>query len=219
MYAYRYIPLLLLLSLAILAEDSRNKTQLAVDPRDIGNTTEHAGKIDKRTKTKIDCILFDGCYESFLFPVTSFPEQQFCTSVLSVDMTQKEKLYCICQGPDDGSKMIACDGCNEWFHCRCIRFKESMEAETFFCRECRKKKPKMEKPQKANQPAAKKAKKPKKEEQEEEKEEEKGDVKYFQELKATCREILLAEGMTELIPHLDCLEMSEDFAWPNLANY
>lgn len=28
--------------------------------------------------------------------------------------------YCWCQGVDDGSPMICCDGCSEWFHIRCV---------------------------------------------------------------------------------------------------
>ena len=28
--------------------------------------------------------------------------------------------YCWCRGLDDGSPMICCDGCSEWFHIRCV---------------------------------------------------------------------------------------------------
>lgn len=27
----------------------------------------------------------------------------------------KEEEYCICRGPDDGSLMIECNYCNEWY--------------------------------------------------------------------------------------------------------
>ena len=31
------------------------------------------------------------------------------------------QVYCYCQYPDDGSKMVACDGeCGNWFHVKCI---------------------------------------------------------------------------------------------------
>ena len=31
-----------------------------------------------------------------------------------------EELYCICRKPDDGTPMVCCDGCDEWYHVRCI---------------------------------------------------------------------------------------------------
>lgn len=30
------------------------------------------------------------------------------------------KLYCVCRKPDDGTPMFQCDGCEEWFHQRCV---------------------------------------------------------------------------------------------------
>ena len=30
------------------------------------------------------------------------------------------KLYCVCRRPDDGTPMFQCDGCQEWFHQRCV---------------------------------------------------------------------------------------------------
>ena len=32
--------------------------------------------------------------------------------------------FCICRGPDDGTFMVGCSGCGEWFHQRCMRFKQ-----------------------------------------------------------------------------------------------
>ena len=29
-------------------------------------------------------------------------------------------LYCWCRGLDDGSPMVQCDGCDEWFHVACV---------------------------------------------------------------------------------------------------
>ena len=37
---------------------------------------------------------------------------------------RKEDIYCICRGSDDGSLLIQCDGCEEWFHCSCIAVTE-----------------------------------------------------------------------------------------------
>ena len=32
--------------------------------------------------------------------------------------------YCICQGEDDGTLMIGCDYCEEWYHPRCLNFSD-----------------------------------------------------------------------------------------------
>ncbi|KAH3824093.1 hypothetical protein DPMN_125921 [Dreissena polymorpha] len=33
---------------------------------------------------------------------------------------QDKPLYCMCRGVDDGSFMVACDVCEEWFHGKCV---------------------------------------------------------------------------------------------------
>ena len=45
------------------------------------------------------------------------------------NMKEKEKtakkgnrtIYCICRKPDDGSKMVFCERCEEWYHLKCIQ--------------------------------------------------------------------------------------------------
>ncbi|KAI9733215.1 MAG: hypothetical protein M1818_007333 [Claussenomyces sp. TS43310] len=46
--------------------------------------------------------------------------------------------YCICRGPDDHSKMVQCESCEEWYHIRCIEMKEWWYAllEHYFCPKC-----------------------------------------------------------------------------------
>ena len=47
------------------------------------------------------------------------------------------ELYCTCRRPDDGSKMVCCDECEEWFHLRCTDLEEPPEeAEDWFCKKC-----------------------------------------------------------------------------------
>lgn len=52
--------------------------------------------------------------------------------------TDAKKLYCICRQPDDGSFMIACGKCDEWFHGRCVNIYEDMPAahSSFICPAC-----------------------------------------------------------------------------------
>lgn len=46
--------------------------------------------------------------------------------------------YCICRGPDDHSKMVQCEQCDEWYHIRCIQMKEWWYdlVEHYFCPKC-----------------------------------------------------------------------------------
>lgn len=48
-----------------------------------------------------------------------------------------EQDFCICHGPEDGF-MIACDGCDRWFHGTCVRLRKSDEhrVDKFFCPGC-----------------------------------------------------------------------------------
>ncbi|GMM32186.1 Spp1 protein [Martiniozyma asiatica (nom. inval.)] len=32
-----------------------------------------------------------------------------------------KELYCVCRQPDTGSLMVACDGCDDWFHFHCMK--------------------------------------------------------------------------------------------------
>lgn len=36
--------------------------------------------------------------------------------------SEQGKLYCICRGVDDGTHMVQCQDCAEWFHVRCIPY-------------------------------------------------------------------------------------------------
>lgn len=50
----------------------------------------------------------------------------------------KSEVYCICRKPDNGKVMVGCDGCGDWFHCRCVNLKEAEVAaiKTFTCPDC-----------------------------------------------------------------------------------
>lgn len=46
--------------------------------------------------------------------------------------------YCVCQLPYDGSAMLRCDGCGEWYHLACIGVSAARAAATpqFTCHAC-----------------------------------------------------------------------------------
>lgn len=51
-----------------------------------------------------------------------------------------EEVFCICRKPDYGGQlMISCDGCDEWFHFKCMKLNEehSKLIAKFYCKFCR----------------------------------------------------------------------------------
>ncbi|KAG5440914.1 hypothetical protein PCK2_000069 [Pneumocystis canis] len=40
---------------------------------------------------------------------------------MSTFKNENSELYCICQKPDTGCWMIACDGCDNWYHGECVK--------------------------------------------------------------------------------------------------
>jgi Transcription factor S-II (TFIIS), central domain/PHD-finger len=46
--------------------------------------------------------------------------------------------FCICQGPDDGTPMVACDSCDEWYHLSCIGvdYNRAKEISEYVCMMC-----------------------------------------------------------------------------------
>lgn len=48
------------------------------------------------------------------------------------------KTWCICNGPDDGRKMINCDGCENWFHLKCLKIPDHVGdlIKDFYCPAC-----------------------------------------------------------------------------------
>ncbi|KAH8556164.1 hypothetical protein BGW37DRAFT_471337 [Umbelopsis sp. PMI_123] len=71
----------------------------------------------------------------------SNPQRDSNENVEPKRKTQRsKKLYCICQQPYDGSPMVQCDSCQEWFHCSCVNL-DPDEAEDieWTCDSCSKK--------------------------------------------------------------------------------
>ena len=65
------------------------------------------------------------------FPVLK--RRRVTTRVLKTDTCN---VYCYCRMLDSGDKMICCDGCNEWYHCRCIKNLPAETASDWFCVNC-----------------------------------------------------------------------------------
>lgn len=54
------------------------------------------------------------------------------------DQVEEEKRYCICNGTDDGTFMLACDLCDEWYHGRCVKIsKAEAENSEYICNKCK----------------------------------------------------------------------------------
>ncbi|KAF8141535.1 hypothetical protein EV363DRAFT_1425646 [Boletus edulis] len=50
----------------------------------------------------------------------------------------KNDTYCLCNQPDDGSPMVCCSECSEWFHFRCVKLsvQQAEDLEVFVCPTC-----------------------------------------------------------------------------------
>ncbi|KAH3848392.1 hypothetical protein DPMN_090753 [Dreissena polymorpha] len=58
------------------------------------------------------------------FPTRISKEQESCRNGSEESSLP---IYCVCKGVDDGSFMIACGWCEEWFHGRCVGLTEEGE--------------------------------------------------------------------------------------------
>ena len=49
-----------------------------------------------------------------------------------------EQRYCFCNKPYDGSRMVQCDSCLDWFHTKCvgIKWKQITANNEFLCTNC-----------------------------------------------------------------------------------
>lgn len=54
------------------------------------------------------------------------------------DPVTGEEVYCICKKPDNGELMVGCDGCDDWFHFKCMRLSKDYSGlvESFICPYC-----------------------------------------------------------------------------------
>ena len=53
---------------------------------------------------------------------------------------QRVPIFCICRLPDDGTQMVQCHKCEDWFHTKCVRVPKAClmkENQTWSCPSCR----------------------------------------------------------------------------------
>ncbi|XP_071960075.1 uncharacterized protein [Antedon mediterranea] len=76
-------------------------------------------------------------------------ERSVVTETIGTVVAETEEKIWICptcQFPDDGSPMIGCDNCDDWYHWPCVKIvKEPPEDQDWYCPKCRKKKKKKKK--------------------------------------------------------------------------
>lgn len=53
-------------------------------------------------------------------------------------MLHKIDIYCDCDLPEVYDNMIQCDGCDNWFHLRCVGVKSPTLTEKWYCNQCKK---------------------------------------------------------------------------------
>ena len=59
-------------------------------------------------------------------------------SSLKIDPITGLEVYCTCKKPDEGELMVGCDGCDDWFHFKCLKVpvKYKRLVSSFFCPYC-----------------------------------------------------------------------------------
>ena len=66
--------------------------------------------------------------------VKEFPSVQRRRRKSRILNTKVFEVHCICRMPDDGSKMVCCDGCNKWFHATCVEYADNTKK--WYCSVC-----------------------------------------------------------------------------------
>lgn len=54
------------------------------------------------------------------------------------DPATGSEVYCVCKKPDEGELMVGCDGCDDWFHFKCMKIPEKYShlVSAYFCPYC-----------------------------------------------------------------------------------
>lgn len=59
-------------------------------------------------------------------------------SSVKVDPSTGSEVFCICKKPDEGDLMVGCDGCDDWFHFKCMKIPEKYShlVSGYYCPYC-----------------------------------------------------------------------------------
>lgn len=114
-----------------LPSDGSDKDRDSSDDEDVHTTRPTRGG-----NAKVHCFFFF----SRLVPSSITVCRIVGSSVLTEAGLQKgQQLYCFCKRPYSETEfMICCDGCENWFHGRCVGVTESMASsiDTYYCPKC-----------------------------------------------------------------------------------
>ena len=73
--------------------------------------------------------------------ITPFPTRTRVRRHKTIKREESESIpvFCLCRLPDDGTMMIQCTGCEEWFHKKCVKLqKKSVHInQSWYCRHCK----------------------------------------------------------------------------------
>ncbi|TDL23603.1 hypothetical protein BD410DRAFT_786842 [Rickenella mellea] len=96
---------------------------------------------DKPTTTADDVPVAGSSSSSVVAPTTK--EKKVPAKSTAGRATKKAKeIYCICEGTDDGTPMIKCEGdCKKWYHFRCVSLseREAEDIALYICPSCQSK--------------------------------------------------------------------------------
>ncbi|KAL6040273.1 CXXC-type zinc finger protein 1 [Balamuthia mandrillaris] len=129
---------------------TRGRKKKTPSNEDLANTTE--SHTDAKTTGRRDRKRRSASHREELdeSPLESEEDAPQCEEEEDGEEEEEEDanaLYCICRRPYDADLfMIACDGCDEWYHGTCVNIseKEAKSLKTYLCPLCQKKKMKKE---------------------------------------------------------------------------
>ena len=66
--------------------------------------------------------------------LTPFPRET--SRPASQKQTYEIDIYCECELPEVYDNMVQCDGCDKWFHLRCMGLIEYNLSQKWYCKQC-----------------------------------------------------------------------------------
>ncbi|KAL4065849.1 hypothetical protein J3A83DRAFT_4099230 [Scleroderma citrinum] len=119
-----------------MASRSRRKSSPAAKDSSRKDVSSSRSSRARERPTKIDDNTSDGGKETKPRPTRGKPKPQN-KSAHDGKINDKTS-YCLCNQPDDGSPMVYCSLCNEWYHFRCVNLglEDASELEVYVCPTC-----------------------------------------------------------------------------------